>query len=175
MTKILLSIAATAVVAAPLAASPKTNRPAAVAALDTCRKLADDGARLACYDKAVASLTDAVSAGDVAVVDREEMVKTRRSLFGFTLPDLPLLGRRGDKGEPELKKITSTIVTTSMVGGGHYRMKIADSNAVWETTENSDALSAPRSGQKVTIEKGALGAYFIQVGNQRWVRARRVQ
>ena len=175
MTRFIFTLAATALIAVPVtAAPPKFARPKAVTALDACRKIAQDSARLACYDRAVGALTDAVSSGDVAVVDREQMVKTRRSLFGFTLPDLPLLGS-GRKGEPELKKIASTIVTSSSLADGRYRMKIADSDAIWETTENSDSLSPPRSGEKITIEKGALGAYFIQVGSQRWVRGRRVR
>ncbi len=174
MTRFIFTLAAATLITAPVtAAPPKLGRPKAVTALDACRKIAQDSARLACYDRAVGALTDAVSSGDVAVVDREQMVKTRRSLFGFTLPDLPLLGR--GKGEPELKKIASTIVTSSALGDGRYRVKIADSDAIWETTENSDSLSPPRSGEKITIEKGALGAYFIQVGSQRWVRGRRIR
>lgn len=175
MTRLIVTLVATALFTAPVtAAPPKLVTPATVTALEACRKVTNDSERLACYDRAVPALTDAVSSGDVAVVDREQMVRTRRSLFGFTLPDLPLLGG-GRKGEPELKKIASTIVTASAIADGRYRMKIADSDAIWETTENSDSLSPPRSGQKVTIEKGALGAYFIQVGSQRWVRGRRVR
>lgn len=175
MSKCILTLIAAALIAAPVGAAPKLTRPAAVTALDACRKLIDDAARLVCYDRAVSALTDAVSSGDVAVVDREQMVKTRRSLFGFTLPDLPLLRGQGRKEEPELKKIASTIVSSSAVADGRYRMTLADSDAVWETTENSDSLSPPRRGDKVTIEKGAMGAYFIQVGSQRWVRGRRVR
>jgi len=176
MTKFILAIAAVSIVGAPVAAArPQLAKPATLQALNTCRAITEDSARLACYDKAVPALTDAVGSGDVAVIDREQMLKTRRSLFGFTLPDLPLLRGNGGKDEPELKKIASTIVSSSGLADGRYRMTIADSDAVWETTENSDSLSAPRSGQKVAIEKGALGAYFIQVGSQRWVRARRLR
>ncbi len=176
MTKLIVSLAVAAILAAPAAAAPSSSaRPEAVTALDACRRMTEDVARLACYDRAVAALTNAVTSGDVAVIDRDQMLKTRRTLFGFTLPDLPLLGGRGRKGEPELKKIASTIVASSGLADGRFRLTIADSEAVWETTENSDSLSPPRSGQKVLIEKGAIGAYFIQIGSQRWVRGRRVR
>lgn len=136
---ILCLVAAGALSASVAAAAPQTARPAAIAALDACRGIADGAARLACYDRAVPALTNAVSSGDVAVVDREQMRSTHRSLFGFTLPDLPLLRGSSGKGEPEMKKIVSTVLASTGLADGRYRITIADSNAVWETIENSDA------------------------------------
>ncbi|MDQ3143838.1 MAG: hypothetical protein M3Q57_03030, partial [Pseudomonadota bacterium] len=63
MSKFILILPAAALLAVPVGGQPKLSRPAAVTALDACRKLTDDSARLACYDRAVSALTNAVSSG----------------------------------------------------------------------------------------------------------------
>ena len=72
------------------AAAQQSNadRPDLLADLQSCRAIDDSARRLACFDRAAASLLAARDSGDVRVVDREEVQETRRSLFGFTLPKL---------------------------------------------------------------------------------------
>ncbi len=147
-----------------------------VTAIGNCQAIKEDAARLACFDRAASALVGAASRGEVAVIDREQVRQTRRTLFGFSLPRLPsFLGMKDREATEEPRELVST-VTSFREGAtpGRFRFTIADGNAVWETTESAQ-LSDPRPGDKVTIQRGALGSYFVQIGNQSWVRARRVR
>ena len=142
-----------------------------VDALAACRAIAENTARLACYDQASARLTEAVGKGEVIVMDQQEVKQTRRSLFGFQLPRLPLF--RGDSG-PDEDELTAKIVSASGIGYDKYRLRL-EGNGVWETTESSSRISVPRSGQSVLIKRGPLGSYMMRIDGQRAVRAKRVE
>lgn len=145
------------------------ERPAAeMQALAACRQVSEPAARLACYDQASAKLAEAVERRDVVVLDRSEIKRTRRSLFGFSLPSIPLF--RGEQGE-EQSEIESKVTSASSLGMGKWQIVIED-GAVWQTTESSN-MRDPKAGQKIVIKKGALGNYFIRVNGQRGVRGRR--
>jgi hypothetical protein len=169
------AMAAALLLAAPASAADKPKgkkedgRPAAeMQALAACRQVADAAARLACYDQASDKLAEAVERRDVVVLDRTEIKRTRRSLFGFSLPSIPLF--RGEQGE-EQTEIESKITSASSMGMGKWQIVIED-GAVWQTTDSSN-IRDPKSGQKIVIKKGALGSYFIRVNGQRGVRGRR--
>ena len=142
-----------------------------VDALTACRAITENAARLACYDQASARLTEAVGKGEVIVMDQQEVKQTRRSLFGFNLPRLPLF--RGDSG-PDEDELTAKIVSASRIGYDKYRLRL-EGNGVWETTESSSRISVPRSGQSVLIKRGPLGSYMMRIDGQRAVRAKRVE
>src|SRR5690606_15796466 len=76
-------LAAAAAGASALAQTAPPERAATVQALADCRKLSEDSARLACYDKAVAALDQAEARGDIVVVDRDQARKVRRQAFGL--------------------------------------------------------------------------------------------
>ena len=84
--------------AAATAKDPPKQSPL-VGALEACRAIADPTQRLACYDKQAGALLDAAQTGDVAVVDKAEVRKARKSLFGFTMPNIPFFA--GDKSADE--------------------------------------------------------------------------
>lgn len=60
------------------------------------------------------------------------------------------------------------------IGNGFFRLTLDEPQSTWESTEASSVYS-PRAGDKVTIQHGALGSYFVEIGNQPWVRARRIR
>lgn len=160
-----------ALAAAPLAAA-EPPRPAALDALTACRSIADDAGRLACYDRAAAALAASVEKKEVVVIDQQEVRKTRRSLFGFSLPKLTLFGNEDEGAEDrpdkaEFAEIESKVVSLRKLRSGHYSFTIED-GAVWQTTEYGSIL--PKVGDKVTIKKGTLGGYFIIFANSRAVR-----
>lgn len=142
-----------------------------VDALSGCRTIADNAARLACYDRAAARFAEAVGKGEVIVMDQQEVRQTRRSLFGFQLPRIALF--RGDDG-PDQSEITAKIASASGLGYDKYRLRLED-GAVWETTEGSSAVTPPRSGQNVTIKRGVMGSYMMKINGQRALRAKRVE
>ena len=144
-----------------------------VTAIDRCRQIAEPAQRLACYDNAATALVKATTAGEVSVVDRTEVRRVRRSLFGFTMPKLPFFS--GDTTADEAQsQLESTITSVRAMNNGYFRLVIADNNAVWETTDTRISFDPPRPGQKITILRGPLGSYFLRINGQIGVRGRRI-
>ena len=67
-----------------------------IGALQACKATSDNIARLACFDREVASLLAATQSQDVVIVERGEVRKARKGLFGFSLPNLGFLTGRDD-------------------------------------------------------------------------------
>ena len=140
-------------------------------ALAACKKVAAPNDRLACYDAASSRLAEAVERQDLVVLDRGEIRRTRRSLFGMSLPRMPLF--RGEGGE-ETDELTAKIASASNLGMGKWQFRLED-GAVWQTTEGKPGLRDPKAGQEVVIKKGTLGNYFIRFNGQSGVRGQRVR
>ena len=119
-----------------------------------------------------AAFEDAEKRGDVLVADRAEVRKTKRTLFGLNLPDFSLFRKREDTPEePEITEIDTTL-SGSSYSGRAWTFILAD-GARWRQT---DALTVyePKVGDKVHIRRAAMGSFFLKVGNQRSVRAQRI-
>ena len=160
--------------AAPAAAQDKPAQPRLMAAIEACRAIQADAARLACFDREAAVLVGAVRAGEVTVVNRTDMRNARRSLFGFSLPKLPFFS--GDKSaEEDVDQLVSTVRSVQPIANDRYRITIADGDAVWETVDTPMRFNQPRAGDKIVIRKGALGSYFLRVGTQLGVKGRRIK
>lgn len=141
-------------------------------AIAACRQMPDDAARLSCFDAAATRFVAARDRQEVVLIDREEMRKARRSVFGFALPTLRLLGGSDDR-EPPIQEIETTLRTARASGHGQWQFTLAD-DSVWQTQEATSAI-APRPGQKVSVKAGTLGSYFVRLGNGPTTRARRVR
>lgn len=147
--------------------------PQQVRALRECRVIADTSARLACYDTAAAALDQAVASRSVVVLGAEDVRRTKRSLFGFSLPRLPFLGSGKDGDSAEEREIESTIASASEGAYGRWRVRLEE-GGVWETTEAASGSNEPFAGAKVRIRRAALGSYLMNVGRSRALRVRRV-
>lgn len=169
----LLPIVVIALLAGPAMAKDPPKQSPMVGALEACRAIADPTQRLACYDKEAGALLAATQAGDVSVVDKSEMRKARKSLFGFSMPNLPFFS--GDDSANEVSDtLESTVTQASGIGYGKFRLSIAEGNAVWETTETYGTMRDPRPGDKISIKRGPLGSYMLRIGKNRGVKGRRV-
>ena len=166
-----------ALVALPASAATPPAPPAAktVTDLQGCRALTDAAARLACYDRAVDALSAATARGDVVVVERTEVRKARKGLFGFTLPRIGFLTGKPDNAEDvaDEKELATVITAARSLGNGKWRFTV-EGGALWETVEANVGFSDPKPGRKVLIEKGMLGAYFVTVEKGRRVQAKRI-
>jgi hypothetical protein len=177
MKRIVMSIgllgAATAAVAAARDVPPMAGAKAFDQLL-ACKGITDSAQRLACYDQTVGTLADAKAKRDIVVVDKQEVREAKRSLFGFTLPNLRIFGdsdaAKGSE-EPEEKEITATVRGAREDGAGNWIVTL-DDGAVWHQTDGEIAI-APKPGTQVTIRRAALGSYFLRVGKQPGVKARR--
>jgi hypothetical protein len=166
--------ALTLVVAAPATAETAPPRPRHLGALEACRAIGADAARLACYDREAATLLSATRTGELSVVDRADMRSARRSLFGFSLPKLPFFS--GDQSvDEEPNELATTIRSAQQIANGRYRITLADGTATWETIDTPMRLAAPSAGEPIVIKKGSLGAYFLRINGQTGVKGRRIK
>jgi hypothetical protein len=161
------TIAGATAMAKPL---PDTGTPAQVQALIACRSITDGAQRLACYDKAAQTFAEAVGKKEVVVIDKARATEARRSLFGFTIPNLgSLFGGGGD----EINQIQSTVQSATQNGDGGWIIRLAD-GSTWSQIDDTPVALPPERGDKVTVKRGALGAYFVKLGSQPGYKAKRI-
>ncbi len=156
-------------------AAPDVARSQALDTIVACRTITVPADRLACFDRNVDALQVATEKRDIVVVNREDVRKARRSLFGFNIPEVPILG--GSGGKPgavaeEDREISSTVRAAQQDRDGNWIITL-DDGAVWHQTNGGPLAMRPKPGTNVTIRRAALGSYFMQIGKQPGVRARR--
>lgn len=139
-----------------------------------CQQIADPAARLACFDAQVGKLEQAANNGDLVLADRETVRRTKRGLFGFTLPGGSLLGEREGQETEQVSEIDTTISSARQFGYGSWRITLAD-GSVWEQTDDGKLVFDPHGGGKVHIYKGTMGTYRVNIDGQRAIKMRRVQ
>lgn len=163
MGKVWLFVSLAALPAAAASAQERDAAPAVFTNVTACQSVRPDAARLACFDAAVAALVQAQTAREVVVVDREEVRRTGRTLFGLRLPSLGRLF--GEEGENEIQ---STIAAAEQGPGGLWTLQLED-GAVWAQTEGR-MRPRPRAGLPIRIRRGALGSYLANIQGQPAVR-----
>jgi hypothetical protein len=156
------------------AQQPAAPQPDYLAALKSCQAVATDAERLACFDRAVATMVTAADGGEVRLVDQEEVRKTRRRLFGFSLPDIGLFGDN-DGEDDELDTLQSTITSVRYSRSDAFTFQIEEGGATWQVSNAPARLRPVKPGDKVEFKKAALGSYFIRINGQIGVKGRRVQ
>lgn len=147
------------------------SRPQVYQDVVACRTITDQQARLACFDKAAASLEQSVDGKDLVMLDRAEINKARHSLFGFSLPDLPYFKDQDEEKEPALSRIETTFQAVSSIGLGKWQFVLPEAGT-WQTTEA--VKFSLKAGQKVLVKKSAGGGYMMQVGSSGYIRVKRV-
>lgn len=134
-----------------------------------CRSIADSAQRLSCYDTAVGAFAQAQQAGDVMIVDREQVRQTNRSLFGFSLPDLGGFGGEAER----ISEQTYTIRGAERSPYGGWILQMQD-GTVWRQTD-ARRLPRPRSGASAHVERGRLGGYMMSIDGAASIRVERSQ
>ena len=161
------------------AAEPKLPQGSPIiSGVTACQAVTDPQQRLACYDSAVSKLKAATDQRDVVVIDKEQLRKTRRSLFGFSLPDLPSIFGGGDddddeKDAPEFQTLESRIANVRSIMPGKWTMVLSD-GAVWQFSE-IDRNVEPERGNTILIKRGPLGNFMANIDGQRAVRVERIR
>ena len=148
------------------------TRPALFGRLTDCRKLADNTARLACYDRVTGDLERAEAQGDIVVVDREQARKVRSQAFGFAMPSLSLF-ERGEAREA-LETVTGRLAAARKDGNGKWTVRLED-GAVWTQIDSAIVMFQPRPGMEVKVRRAALGSYMLSINGRAGFRARRVE
>jgi hypothetical protein len=148
---------------------PSTGTPPSVQQLLACRSITEAAQRLACYDRQAVVLDQAIATRNVVVIDKERANATKRSLFGFSIPNFGGLFGGGD----EISQIESTVASSGQNGEGGWTVKLAD-GSMWSQTDDTPIALSPERGDKVVVRRGALGAFFMQLGKQPGFKVRRI-
>lgn len=151
-----------------LAADPP--EPDVIKALKACRTVKSDPERLACYDKAAQSVSEAQETGEVIIIDKQSARAARRQAFGLDLPTLSILDRGGDKAETETLRAVLKSVRSD--AEGRLVMTLED-GAVWGQIDGQSLGKPPKAGDTVEIRKAAMGSYLMKIGSQPAIRVRR--
>lgn len=155
-------------IACPAAGQDQTAQDRYLDELRACQAIESDPARLACFDKSVGSIVSATQSGELQVVEKEQLEKTRRGMFGFTLPKLGLFS-----GKDDLELLQSTITGVKGTRGGW--IITIEEGSVWQMNNVPSRLNAPQVGDPVEFKKAALGSYFIRIDGQIGVKGRRIE
>lgn len=143
-----------------------------IAQLKACRVIAGETQRLACFDEAVSAMVAATDSGEVSIVDREDVRETRRSLFGFTMPEGGIFGSNDDEDDSSM--LESTITDVRRLRGDTYVIAISEGSK-WQMSNVPMRLRPPRVGDAVVFKRAALGSYFIRIAGQNGVKGRRIE
>ncbi|MBX7459457.1 hypothetical protein [Qipengyuania huizhouensis] len=139
-------------------------------ALRDCRSIAQDEERLACFDAAVDNVIARQDSGDLQVLDREDVEKTRRGLFGFSLPKIGIFS---SDDEDENTILQSRITGLRRLRSDHWEIEIAE-GSVWRAT-NTPRRFRPEVGDEVELEKAAMTSYWLRVDGALGVKASRIR
>ena len=172
-----IAFAATALLCLATAASAQQvraheERPEVLTRVVQCRSLASAEERLACYDREVAAMDAAQASGQLITMDRQQVRRTRRSLFGLSLPNLGIFGE-DNEDEEEASRIESTVRSASQNANGKWIIVLED-GARWLQIDTRDLNFPPRAGQPIRIRRASLGSYLANVNNQVAIRVRRL-
>mgnify|MGYP006950286295 CR=1 FL=1 len=167
------------VTAAQLTAFADTPAPRPTEGIYQCAAIADDTARLACFDKAVGDLKTAETAGKVRTVDVATIEKLERESFGFSLPSLSqVFGRNEDAGKPltqEVDEVTLPIASISVNRVTRKAQITLENGQVWEQIDSEEIpRSKIRKAKEATIRKAAFGSFLMTIGGGSGIRVRRV-
>ncbi len=146
------------------------ERAAVLKQLSACRSIADETARLACYDEAAAAVDAAEAAGELVVMDRGQVREAKRSLFGFDTSALSIFDR-GDKPE-QIDNVTLTVERAFRGEGGKWVIVMNDGQ-VWRQIDREQMYKDPKKGMKAEVRRASMGSYFMNIDGQRAIRARR--
>lgn len=153
-----------------VSAAPAKPTAAQVKALAECVSVADDAARLACYDKTARSLVDAEKSGEVVVVDQAQVKEVKRQSFGLNINLGPLFDH-GDKAE-QISKLDTAVASASKDAEGKWLIRTTEGQ-LWRQIDSDPLYADPKHGDKIVIQHGSLGSFFLKVNNDRAMRAHR--
>ena len=174
-------ILASGAVFAPCAAAQE----APLAKVFACADIADTTARLACYDSAVASLKQAETGGDLAVVSRAQIQQAEKEAFGLaTTPTISALaetaaasGTTPSAPTPKAKPLDSVVLAVKQIGKGAdgKMLFVMENGQVWRQTDTIKLAGLGKGPWEAEVRKAALGSFMLKIDGRVAVRAKRVE
>lgn len=134
-----------------------------------CRQVEEPMLRLACYDTNVKKLESAQQTKQLYITDQEQVQKSRKVLFGFSLPKLGIF-KNADSAD--ITSIESKILAVRQ-GQRGWIFELHD-GAVWGQTDSRYYGRSPKPGQTLYVKKAAMGSYMAKVDSGAAFRAERL-
>lgn len=157
MTKLTYAVLLAAL-CAPSVYAAEVNRPKVYSDIVACRALTDSAARLQCFDAAATALETATESRQIVMLDQNEVRKTKRSLFGFSLPKIPFFGESDEEQEEEFKEIEGELANVQDLQYGKYQFTVKDAGT-WQTTQGTSSIL--KNGKKFKIKRAAMGSFML--------------
>lgn len=158
--------------AAPAAAQQQQDpaTPPAVQQVYACAAIADDAARLACYDSAVGRMQEAQTRGDLVAVDRVQAEEIGRDSFGLQIPSVTRILGMGEDGG--VQEVTLQVAEVRVRLDGKAVITMTNGQR-WEQIDG-EAPRRLRVGDEVTVRRASFGSYMMSLPNGgRALRVRR--
>ncbi|WP_375421279.1 hypothetical protein [uncultured Sphingomonas sp.] len=140
-----------------------------VDAVVACRAERDDAVRLACFDRASATIATVRQSGELIVLDRQKVVARRRRSFGLPSANALAVADVSGATVKELDGVVRAIRPTRTPG--RYIFELTDKSA-WEMLEPT---SPPGIADTVKITAVRLGGFRAKIGRSRTVMVKRVR
>ncbi len=163
-------------------AAPPAGTPPSWETLTHCAAMANEDARLSCYDGSMRAAGYAPKPAEVAA--------EKHKRFGLALPDLKIL-RKHDKAEgtqaaasaaapaapakaeePE-DRITAQLDLVATIPPAGKLLLFTTDGAIWAQTDSVPVPQTPKPGQTMVIRRNTFGGYFCQFDKWNAVRCAR--
>lgn len=177
-------------------ATPATAAMDVTDAMSLCSRITKADARIECYDQVARDVASGVFQKGAAPAPQAyaptpapaaqpnwatppgSIAPAQRPQTGATAPAVGFGAETvrnnggGNAGGPD--SIRAEVASSTDNGLQQWRFRLAD-GAVWQMTERVSQFRPPAPHEVVTIKKGALGGFLMDVGQQASVRVRRIQ
>jgi hypothetical protein len=166
------------------AASPAPGTPPSWETLVRCAGMADQDARLSCYDAAMRAAGYSPKPAEVAA--------EKRKRFGLSFPKIGAIKKEARqegaqaaapagapapsepaKTEEDEGRVTVTLDDVAILQPSKHLLLFTTDGAIWAQTDNETVAPLPKSGQTITIRRNAFGGYFCQFDKRTAVRCER--
>lgn len=158
----------------PVAAPAQSG---AAAGMERCDGIADRMARLDCFDrlsqqmKAERARPEPAAAPPKAARRAPPPAPPTLTGFGSETVKAPRVARP-DAPKPVTAQ-TMVVADVRQVGPGYWQFTLAD-GARWRGDELRPTFQPPRKGERITIRRGAMGAYYLDARHQPTMRVVRI-
>lgn len=163
--------------AALLAAGASEAQESEIDRIHACSSITDAGARLACFDAAVAAMKQAQDSGAVSVVSRAQIQQAGKDSFGLgpTAQASALAGvATAAEPAPEPDRVVVTIVSAKKRENGKFRFTL-DNGQIWDQTDTISLRMLPSEPFDGEIRRAALGSFLLKPADKPAVRVKRVK
>ena len=152
-------------------------KPVSTQAIYACAEIADDMARLACYDESVGRLEAAEAAGEVTTISKAEVEEIERDSFGFSLPSIArnVLPKFGNDEAEKLQEVVFAVESINRRSNDKIRITL-ENGQVWDQSDDKWVYYSKKNGaESAEIKRAALGSFKMKLDGGRAFRVKRVR